>query len=53
MRRHIYVYTFLVLYTLLVHTVRSFDTSPETLEPPISNEVSRLIGAGAVAKNLY
>ncbi len=53
-RRHCYFYTFLLLYTMLVHTLRSFDGSGLSYQQSLmSSQVSRLIEAGAVAKNLY
>jgi hypothetical protein len=53
-RRHIYVYSLLVLYTLLVHTLRDFHGSGSTSRQSLmTSEVTRLIEADAVAKNLY
>jgi len=53
-RTHCYFYTFLLLYTMLVHTLRSFEGSGQTYQQSLMNsQVSRLIEAGAVAKNLY
>jgi len=53
-RRHIYVYSLLLLYTLLVHTLRDFHgLGPTNRQSLMTSEVTRLIEADAVAKNLY
>jgi len=50
-RRHFYVYSLLVLWTLMVHTNKSFDPAPQC--HLLNTEVARLIEAGEVARNLY
>jgi hypothetical protein len=51
-RKHFYVYSFLLLLTLLFDTVKNFSDS-DSGRSRFSAEVARLIDTGAVRKDFY
>jgi len=52
-RRHFYVYTILLLLTLLIHTVKHLDDSaPAQGDPELTAEVTKFMKSCDLVKNL-